>query len=77
MYNRWGCIDSNGPNELDGTNVQCSTCGGCGLVKVDLIRCEVCKQLNLYGCMKCKGGFTTQPYMECADCMGTGQIDSF
>lgn len=54
--------------------VKCGKCKGYGQIEVEVIRCEICSSLSIYGCINCKSGYLSEPFIECPDCDGHGSI---
>ena len=56
--------------------VKCDNCNGYGQIEVKVIRCPICATLAIYGCINCKSGYLSEPYVECTQCDGRGTISS-
>ncbi len=54
------------------TKKTCDKCGGCGLIKMETIICDLCKGIK---CIRCREtGFIQLPYETCDTCDGLGTI---
>jgi DnaJ-class molecular chaperone len=52
--------------------VRCSNCQGCGFVKTDPIKCDICKGKK---CISCQDtGLTVFPWSLCTICNGDGEL---
>jgi hypothetical protein len=63
---------NNSINKLTKKN-QCDKCKGCGLLKQEIITCNICNGIK---CINCKEtGFSQLPYETCVHCDGSGSIE--
>jgi hypothetical protein len=67
--------NNNSPNKNEKVKTaKCDNCNGYGQVEVKVIRCLVCSTLGIFGCINCKSGYLSEPYIECTKCDGRGTI---
>lgn len=58
---------------MENKRYRCKKCGGCGLMKVNTIICDICDGIK---CMSCgESGYKQMPWVECDNCFGPGEID--
>jgi hypothetical protein len=54
------------------TKISCEVCKGVGLIKYDIIVCDICEGKK---CIKCNSrGLLRMPYDECYKCYGDGYV---